>query len=72
MGVKSNASTTGKMAQDSKPTTGLEWKCSHCSYTNEQDMLRAVFGDTDEVGRICIMCCTLHFPSSDEDSVVKK
>jgi hypothetical protein len=50
MRVKSNASTTEKMAQDSKPKTGLEWKCSHCSYTNEEDMLRAVFRDTDEAG----------------------
>jgi hypothetical protein len=50
MGVKSNASTTGNKAQESKPMTGLEWKCSHCSYTNEEDTLRAVFGDTDEVG----------------------
>jgi hypothetical protein len=48
MGTKSNASTTGKMAQDLKPTTGLEWKCPYCSYTNEEDMSRAVFGDTDE------------------------
>jgi hypothetical protein len=26
MGAKSNASTTGKMAQDSKPMTFLEWR----------------------------------------------
>jgi hypothetical protein len=72
MGAKSNVSSTGKMAQDSKPTTGLEWKCSHCSYTNEENMSRAVFGDTDEVGQTCIMCCNLRLPSSDEDSLVKK
>jgi hypothetical protein len=48
MGVKSNASITGKTAQGSKPTTGLEWECPICSYTNEEDMLRAVFGDTNE------------------------
>ncbi len=41
MGSKCNASTTGKTAQDSKPMTGLEWKCPYCSYTNEEDMLRA-------------------------------
>jgi hypothetical protein len=46
MGAKSNASTTGKMAQDSKPTTLKEWKCPHCSLTNEEDMSIAVFGDT--------------------------
>jgi hypothetical protein len=50
MRAKSNASTTSKTAQDSKPPTGLEWKCSHYSYTNEEDMLRAVFGDTNEAG----------------------
>jgi hypothetical protein len=48
MGEKSNASTTGKMAQDSKPKTFLEWKCPNCSYTKEEDMSRAVFGDTHE------------------------
>jgi hypothetical protein len=48
MGAKSNASTTGKMAQDSKPTTLKEWKCHHCSLRNEEDMLVAVFGDFAE------------------------
>jgi hypothetical protein len=60
------------MAQDSKPRTGLEWKCFHWSYTNEEDILRAVFGDTKEAGQICVMCCNLHLPSSDEDSLAKK
>jgi hypothetical protein len=71
MGAKSNASTTGKTAQDSKPTTNLEWKCPHCSYTNEEDMLRAVFGDTAETRCTCIMCYNLHLPSSDGDSLEK-
>ena len=30
--------TTGKMAQDSKPTTLKEWRCHHCPLTNEEDM----------------------------------
>ncbi len=72
MGAKSNASTKGNMAQDSKTIAGLEMKCSHCSYTNEEDMLRAVFGDTDEAGLTCIMCCNLRLPSSGEDSLAKK
>jgi hypothetical protein len=72
MGAKSNASTTGNTAQDSKPMTGLEWKISHCSYTNEEDMARAAFGDTNEAGQICIMCCNLRLPSCDEDSLAKK
>jgi hypothetical protein len=48
MGSKRNVSTTGKMAQDSKPMTVFEWKYSHCSYANDEDMSRAVFGDTNE------------------------
>jgi hypothetical protein len=48
MGLKCNASTTGKTAQDSKPTTDFEWKFPHCSYSNNDDMLKAVFGDTSE------------------------
>ncbi len=71
MGSKLNASTTGKTAQDLKPTTGLEWKCPHCSYTNEEDMSRAIFGDTAEARRTCIMCYNLHLPSSDGDSLAK-
>jgi hypothetical protein len=57
--LKSNASTTGNKAQESKPMTGFEWKCSNCSYSNEDDMLRDVFGDIDEGGQICIPCGSL-------------
>jgi hypothetical protein len=63
MGAKSNASTTGKMAQDSKPMAGLEWKCPHCSYTNEEVMSRAVFGDTAEARHkpvSCAVTCIFH------------
>jgi hypothetical protein len=72
MGAKSNASTTGNKAQESKPTAGFEWKCTHCSFTNEEDMLRAIFGDTDEGGLTCVMCCNLRAPSSDEVLLAKK
>ena len=72
MGAKSNASTTGKTAQDSKPTTFLEWKFPHCSFTNEEDMLIAVFGGTAEARRTCIYSENLCLPSSDEDSLAKK
>jgi hypothetical protein len=71
MGAKSNVYTTGKTAQDSKPTTSLEWKCPHCSYTNEEDMSRAVVVDTAEARQTCIMCYNLHLLSSDGDSLVK-
>jgi hypothetical protein len=71
MGAKSNASTTGKTAQDSKPTTFLEWKCPNCSITNKEDMSIAVFGDTAEARRTCIICRNLRLPSSDGDSLAK-
>jgi hypothetical protein len=70
--LKSNASTTGNKAQESNPMTGFEWKYSHCSYTNKNDMSRDVFRDTDEGGRICVMCCNLHLPSSDEVLLAKQ
>jgi hypothetical protein len=71
MGAKSNASTTGKMAQNSKPMTLKEWKCPNCSLTNEEDMLIAVFGDTAEARQTCIYCKNLCLPSSDRDSLAK-
>jgi hypothetical protein len=71
MGSKLNASTTGKMAQGSQPTTVLEWKCTHCSYTNEEVMSRAVFGDTIEARQTCIMCYNLPLPSSDGGALAK-
>jgi hypothetical protein len=71
MGAKINVSTTGKMAQDSKLMTFKEWKRSHCSLTNEEDMLIAVFGDTHEARRTCIYCRNLRLPSSDGDSLAK-
>jgi hypothetical protein len=62
MGAKIDASTTGNMAQESKLMTGLEWKCSHCSYTNEENMTRAVFGDSDEGVKTvsCAVTCIFH------------
>ena len=56
MGANSNAATIGNMAQDSKTITGFEWKCSYCSHTNAENMLRAVFGVINEVEQTCIMC----------------
>jgi hypothetical protein len=67
MGAKTDASTTGKMAQDSKPMTLKEWKCPRCSLTNEKDMSIAVFGDTAEARQTLIYCRNLHLPSSDRD-----
>jgi hypothetical protein len=72
MGAKSHASTTGKMAQDSKPTAFLEWKCPYCSFTNAEDMSIAVFGDASEARQTFMFYVNLHFPSSDQDSLAKK
>jgi hypothetical protein len=72
MGAKSNASTTGNKAQELKLMTGSEWKCSPCSYTNEEETLRADFGDTDEGGQACVICYNLCLPSSDEVLLAKK
>jgi hypothetical protein len=71
MGAKSNASTTGKTAQYSKPMALKEWKYPHCSLTNEEDMSIVVFGDIAEARQTCIYCRTLHLPSSDGDSLAK-
>jgi hypothetical protein len=71
MGAKSNASTIGETAQDSQPTTVFEWKCTNCSYTNSEDMSRAVFGDTSEARQTCIMCYNLRVPLSDGDTLAK-
>ncbi len=51
--------------------TVFEWKCPRCSYTNNEDMSRAVFGDTFEARQTCIMCYNLRVPSSDGDSLAK-
>jgi hypothetical protein len=48
--LKSNASTAGNKAQESKPMISFEWEYSHCTYSNEDDVSRNVFGDTDEGG----------------------
>ncbi len=71
MGAKSNASTTGKTAQDSKPMPVFEWKCPHCSYTNSEDMSSAVFGDNSVGRQTCVMCYNLRVPSSDGVSLAK-
>ena len=37
----------------------LDWKCNYCSYTNNEDVSWAVFGDYDdgrEGARLCIIC----------------
>jgi hypothetical protein len=70
-GAKSNASTTGKTAQDYKPMTFFEWQCPHCSYTNSKDMSRSDFEDTSEAIRTCIMCYNLRVPSSNGTSLAK-
>jgi hypothetical protein len=32
------------------------WRCIHCIYMNDEDISKAVFGDTNEGSRVCVMC----------------
>ncbi len=32
------------------------WKCYQCIYMNDEDISNAVFGDTNEGSKICVMC----------------
>jgi hypothetical protein len=34
----------------------LLWRCPQCSYTNDEEISRAVFGDTDEWAQVCVIC----------------
>jgi hypothetical protein len=34
----------------------LLWRCPQCSYTNNEEISRAVFGDTDEWTQVCVIC----------------
>ena len=38
------------------PLDQLYWICRACSYTNEEDISRSVFGNTDEGSRVCVIC----------------
>ena len=40
------------------PLDQFYWICRACSYTNEEDISRAVFGNTDEGSRVCVICYT--------------
>jgi hypothetical protein len=31
------------------------WMCSQCIYMNDKDISKAVFGDTNEGSRVCVM-----------------
>ena len=32
------------------------WMLTHCIYMNDEDISKAVFGDTNEGSRVCVMC----------------
>jgi hypothetical protein len=34
----------------------LLWRCLQCSYTKNEEISRAVFGDTDEWAQVCVIC----------------
>jgi hypothetical protein len=37
-------------------TDQLLWRCPQCSYTKDEEISRAVFGDTDEWAQVCVIC----------------
>ena len=55
------------------PLDQFYWICLACSYTNEEDISRAVFGNTDEGSHVCVICQTTSSSrsSKDVDSEVK-
>jgi len=54
------------------PLGQFYWICCACSYTHEEDISRAVFGNTDEGSHVCVICYTSSPRSSkDVDSEVK-
>jgi hypothetical protein len=32
------------------------WMCAQCIYMNDEDISKAIFGDTNEGSQICVMC----------------
>ncbi len=34
----------------------LLWRCPQCSYTNNEDISRDVFGDTNEWAQVSVVC----------------
>jgi hypothetical protein len=43
---------------DSNSADHLHWRCPQCSCTNDVDISSAVFGDTIEGARLCVICYT--------------
>ncbi len=41
---------------DSNSASELLWRCPQCSYTNNEEISMAVFGDTDEWAQVCVIC----------------
>ena len=42
-----------------KTVKDINWKCKYCSYTNNEEVSWAVFGDYDdyrEGARVCVIC----------------
>ena len=70
-----HAVSAASLAAGSNSTVPLDqfyWICRACSYKNEEDISRAVFGNTDEGTHVCVICYTSSPRSSkDVDSEVK-
>ncbi len=51
----------GKSCNQTQTVTvkNLDWTCKFCSYTNNEEVSRAVFGDSDEGikgAQLCVIC----------------
>ena len=44
-----------KVEVDSNSSDQLLWRCPQCSDTKNEEISRAVFGDTDEWARVCVI-----------------
>jgi hypothetical protein len=43
-----------KVEVDLNSADQLLWRCPQCSYTNNEEISRAVFGDMDEWAQVCV------------------
>ena len=51
-------SAVSAVSNSTVPLDQFCWICRACSYTNEEDISRAVFGNTDEGSHVCVICYT--------------
>ncbi len=55
-GGNDNQHKQNKVEIDLNSADQLLWRCPQCSYTIDEEISRAVFGDTDEWAQVCVIC----------------